>query len=273
MPTPVSDSTVGELAALLVNDSDPETVALAVGLKATLYDTLCPAGIVNGKVAPSRTNCELLLASADTVTLAPLALMLMACVPVAPTLTSPKLTDEGVMLNFPAVVVVVPVPLSGTLNLGLFEELLVNDNEPETTPLAVGLKATLYDRLFPAGIVNGNVAPCKANCEALLLSADTVTLAPLALIVIGCVPVEPTFISPKFTDVGVMLNWPAAVVVAPVPLKGTVTLGPVTKSSPALAPEVCGAKVRFTVRLCPGFNVTGKVAPLTENSLPVIWNA
>lgn len=78
IPIPVRDSTVVELEALLVNDSDPETVPLALGLKATLNDEFWPAGIVNGRVAPLRTNCELLLASEDTVTLAPIALRVRA---------------------------------------------------------------------------------------------------------------------------------------------------------------------------------------------------
>jgi hypothetical protein len=78
VPIPLRDSTVFVLEALLVNDSDPETVPLAVGVKPTLNDELCPAGIVNGNETPFRTNWELLLASEDTVTLAPLALMVIA---------------------------------------------------------------------------------------------------------------------------------------------------------------------------------------------------
>jgi len=78
VPIPVRDSSICEVPALLVNDSDPETVPLAFGAKDTLYDLLCPAAIVNGKEAPFRTNWELLLASEDTVTLAPLALKVMA---------------------------------------------------------------------------------------------------------------------------------------------------------------------------------------------------
>jgi hypothetical protein len=78
VPIPVSDSTVVELEALLVNDSVPEDVPPAVGLKVTLKDELCPAGMLNGNVAPFGANCELLLASEDTVTLAPLALSVMA---------------------------------------------------------------------------------------------------------------------------------------------------------------------------------------------------
>jgi hypothetical protein len=101
---------------------------------------------------------------------------------VVPTVTSPKFSGAGATDNCPAVVVV-PVPLRGTL--GLLEALLVNDSDPETVPLPVGVKDTLYDLLCPAEIVNGKEAPIRTNWELLLVSADTVTLAPLALKVMG----------------------------------------------------------------------------------------
>src|ERR1700757_3145738 len=106
VPVPVRDSVTVAVAALLLNDSDPETVPVAVGVKPTLNDLLWPAGIVKGKETPLRTKCELLLASDDTVTEAPVALIVTACVSVEPTFTLPKLTLDGLMLNWPAVVVV-----------------------------------------------------------------------------------------------------------------------------------------------------------------------
>ena len=87
------------------------------------------------------------------------------------------------MVNCPDVVVVVPVPLRGMVSLKPFEALVVNDSAPETVPLLVGLKATLNDELCPAGIMNGKETPFRINCEPLVASADTVTLAPVALIV------------------------------------------------------------------------------------------
>jgi hypothetical protein len=223
--------------------------------------------MVNGKEAPFRTNCELLLESDDTVTLAPVALMVMASVPVAPTLTSPKFTDAGVMLNCPFVVVVVPVPLNGTLALVPFEALLVNDSDPETVPLPVGLNATLNDELFPAAMVNGRETPCRTNRELLLESADTVTFAPLALMVMGLLPVAPTLTLPKFTAPGVILNRPAAVVFVPVPVpvRGTSRFSLRTKRLPALVRDDGGTKVTVTVVLCPACKVMGNAGPLTEN--------
>lgn len=157
--------------------------------------------------------------------------------------------------------------------MGPLEALLVNDSAPETAPLVVGLKATWNDELCPAGIVNGKEAPVGTNCDPLAASADTVTLAPVALIVSACVAVEPTLTLPKLSDAGVTVSCPLAVAVVPTPLRGTFTLGPLTKRSPPVVPADCGAKVTFTVTLCPPFKVIGNVGPLTENSLPVIWKA
>lgn len=180
-------------------------------------------------------------------------------------MTSPKFNDAGAIVNCPDAVFVVPVPLRGTFRSGPLEALLVNDSAPETVPLLVGLKATLNDELCPAGIVNGKEAPVRTNCELLVVSADTVTLALVALTVRAWVPVEPTFTLPKLTNAGVTLSCPnAGGGVVPVPLRGTFTLGPVTKRSPPLVPADCGAKVRFTVTLCPPFKVMGNAGPLTE---------
>ena len=63
------------MVALLASEREPDSVPLLFGVKATLKDTLWPAAIVNGKLAPFRTNCELLLLADDTVTAAPEALM------------------------------------------------------------------------------------------------------------------------------------------------------------------------------------------------------
>jgi 1-acyl-sn-glycerol-3-phosphate acyltransferase len=79
---------------------------------------------------------------------------------------------------------------------------------------------------------------------------------------------------PKFTDAGVMVSCPTAGGgVVPMPLRGTFTLGPVTKRSPPLVPAACGANVRFTVTLCPPLKLIGSAGPLSENPLPVIWKA
>ena len=49
--------------ALLANESDPAWPPEFCGVNATLNDRLWPAVMVNGNEAPSRMNCELLLAA------------------------------------------------------------------------------------------------------------------------------------------------------------------------------------------------------------------
>jgi hypothetical protein len=60
---------------------------------------LCPVAIVNGKEAPFKTNCELLLLAEDTVTVAPTALIVIGSVCVVPTGTLPKLSGAGAMVS------------------------------------------------------------------------------------------------------------------------------------------------------------------------------
>jgi hypothetical protein len=169
VPIPVRDAVVGE-AALLLNVSEPVTVPLAFGVKETLYRTLCPAEIVNGKEAPSRTNWELLLASEETVTLAPLALNVMACVLVVPTVTSPKFTGAGATESFPAVVIV-PIPLSGTSRLGPETKML-----PPLVPADRGAKVECSVMLCPPFRVIGSTGPVTENPLPVIWKADIVTL-------------------------------------------------------------------------------------------------
>jgi hypothetical protein len=96
-------------------------------------------------------------------------------------LTFPKFRDAGAIVNCPAAAVV-PVPLRGTLRFGPFEALLVNDSNPETAPLLVGVNAAVKEELCPAAMVNGKETPVRTNCELLLASADSVTLPPVAVI-------------------------------------------------------------------------------------------
>ena len=73
---------------------------------------------------------------------------------------------------------------------------------------------------------------------------------------------------PKFTAPGVILNCPAVVVV-PVPVRGTSRFTLETKSLPPLVPADVGAKVTVTVVLCPACKVMGNAGLLTENPPPV----
>lgn len=116
----------------------------------------------------------------------------------------------------------------------------------------------------------GKEAPAIANCALLRAAEDIVTLPPIALRVDDCVVELPTFTLPKLSAVGAMVNCPT---VEPVPVSGTFKLMPVTKTFPPAAPVACGVKVTFSVILCPARSDRGRVGPLTEKLVPVIWNA
>jgi hypothetical protein len=87
--------------------------------------------------------------------------------------------------------VTVPTPVRDSLSCES-EAVLENDRDPDTVPLPCGVKATPNDMLCPAAIVKGNEAPVKTYWELLLEAEETVTLAPVALTVIGKVSVVPT---------------------------------------------------------------------------------
>lgn len=75
------------------------SVALAapavVGLKVTVKETLCPAGIVTGNVSPPTVNTELFVLAPVTVTLAPLAVSIPDELPLLPTSTLPRFMVVG----------------------------------------------------------------------------------------------------------------------------------------------------------------------------------
>jgi hypothetical protein len=81
----------------------------------------------------------------------------------------------------------------------------------------------------------------------LLLSDDTVTAPPEALMVIDWVAVVPTGTLPKFTDEGATVSWAEAGAV-PVPENGTFRRPP-TKTLPPVRLADCGANVILNVVL------------------------
>jgi hypothetical protein len=67
------------------------------------------------------------------------------------------------------------------------EFVVKNEIFADAVPLAVGAKVTVNGRLWPAGIVVGNVTPLTVKAELLELADDSVTLPPLALTLPFCV--------------------------------------------------------------------------------------
>jgi len=79
-PTPLSASDDGVvLEALLLNDSDPDTVPVTDGEKLTLKFCVCPGASVTGKVMPLKPNPAPVSVSLVTVTLPPAAVRVPDC--------------------------------------------------------------------------------------------------------------------------------------------------------------------------------------------------
>ena len=111
----------------------------------------------------------MLLASEDTVTPELVALIVIGCVCVVPTATSPKLTRDGVIVNCPEVVCV-PVPLKGTFRVA---------PDTRTLPLLViadcGVKVRLNVTLCPPFKLRGKVGPLTEKPLPVVVSAESVT--------------------------------------------------------------------------------------------------
>jgi len=139
-------------------------------------------------------------------------------------------------------------------------------------PDAWGLKVTVKEALWPAGMVTGSERPPRLNAELLELAAVTVTFVPLAVRLPDAVPPVPTTTLPKPRVVGVTVSCPAAAV--PVPDSGIVSVGlvafEVTVTLPLALAADCGVNVTLKVALCPAVSVTGAVIPLAVNPVPLI---
>lgn len=161
----------------------------------------------------------------------------------------------------------VPVPERGSD--AVFVALLWNERVPDAVPLFFGVNVTFRDTSFPTGTVSGRSTPGTANCELLLDNEEMVTLAPVAFNPNVSESVIPTATLPKLSVVGAKVNsgWVDAV---PVPVSGTVNDGPETKALPLASPAACGVKVAVNFKVFPAARVKGKLAPLTENALPVV---
>jgi hypothetical protein len=165
----------------------------------------------------------------------------------------------------------VPVPLSvSTVVEGC--ALLVNVSVPLAAPVVRGLKVTVNEVLWPAGIVTGKERPPMLNTELLELAAVIVTFAPLAVKLPEALPLVPTTTLPRFKVVGLTVSCPTAAL--PVPESGIVRLGleafEVTVTLPLALPAEAGVNMTVKLALWPDVRVTGVEMPLKLNPVPLI---
>ena len=116
VPVPVMVSTVVEDWALLVKEIAAVAAPVAFGLNVTVNAVLFPAWMVTGSDSPPTVNAELLLVTAVTVTLDPLAVSVPDAVPLSSTTTLPSARVAGLTPSVPAVADV-PIPESGSVTV------------------------------------------------------------------------------------------------------------------------------------------------------------
>ena len=90
-------------------------------------------------------------------------------------------------------------------------------------PVVTGLKVTVKETLWPAGMVTGSDSPPTLNTELFVFAPVTVTLAPVAVSSPDELPLVPTTTLPRSMVVGLTASCPTAAV--PVPDKGIVRVG------------------------------------------------
>ena len=148
---------MGEPVALLVNPALPEAAPEAFGVNLIVTGTLCPAGMVTGRLSPSRVNSELDDPSDEMVTLAFEAVSVACRLVLDPTVTLPKFSVAGVTPSTgTALPLGTPVPVR---SIESEESLAVlwSVMTPVVDPPAVGLKMTGNSTLFPGWIWIGRV--------------------------------------------------------------------------------------------------------------------
>ena len=159
-PVPLAASAVGELVALLANEIFAEAVPAPCGAKVTVNATLCPAGIVTGRLIPFKVKSELLELPEFTVTLDPDALRVPLRVCVVPIVTFPKLMALGETASDPAADA--PVPDSATPRLG-FDPFDATVTVPLKLPLVAGANVIDAATLCPGANVAGREIPLMLN--------------------------------------------------------------------------------------------------------------
>lgn len=163
-----------------------------------------------------------------------------------------------------------PIPARDSVAVELDEDV-AKFNTAATDPLVCGEKMTLNGTVCPAAIVSGRLNPLKANSELLLVTAETVRLPPLAVMLLDKVALFPTVTLPKFKLPGATPSCPRDV---PVPESATATFDRQyfedTEKLPVVDPAVSGANARVRVTLCLGERVIGRANPIALKPLPVM---
>ena len=141
---------------------------------------------------------------------------LIVCVASLPTVTLPKLTEEGVMFRADAL----PEPVQSAV-IGVLDTSLVTEIAPDSLEVEAGLNVAVRFALFPACSVAGIVKPEIVMPLPDVVSFEIVAEAePLLVSVTVCDAVVPSATLPKFICVGEIATDPEM----PCPFRGIVVV-------------------------------------------------
>lgn len=163
----------GELAAVLVTETPPLKVPVAVGANVTLNADDWPAAKVTGTARPLTLKLVPAKVSFDTLMDAfPVFVRVTACLLLAPGETLPKATAEGFADKLR--LCEMPVPATGTLT-GV--ELLPMLTVPAAFPATAGEKRTVRAMELPGVTVTGSAEPLILNPVPVTVVCETIKLA------------------------------------------------------------------------------------------------
>jgi len=268
-PDPESEMARGELVALLATVTLPEKLPEVVGAKVMLKDVDCPAARVRGSAKPVALNPAALMLICETDTLElPVFASVTLCVPLAPAVMLPKLSEEGDAVSW--VMGDTPVPASGTTN-GELSVLFTSVRFPEKLLADAGVKLTVKVAEPPGTTESGTVSPEKLKPVPTSGAWVTLRFAVPGLVMTSVwVLVTPTVTLPKLTLAGITEICGCT----PLPLSeivvGELVALLIKLRLPVALPAVAGAKLTLSEKLWPAARVTAPVKPLTVNPAPVM---
>jgi hypothetical protein len=271
-PEPVNATVIAESEALLLNAMLPLAAPAAVGENSAVKVAVPPAARVSGTGAPAMEKPTPVVMACETVVDAvPEFLRMIVALPVAPTLTLPKLTDEGVAASAPCT----PIPDRLRVALGSDEPTVPETwTEPDDEPDAVGANVTVNFVLADGAKTIGRFKPVTSNSVPTCVMPETVmdSVPELVSVTVSLV-LLPTATSPKVSVDGLVVNFavlPPEPDVA-VPISGRISgrLPASTKRTvPEKVPAEGGSNVTLKFLLAPAGIEVGTDKPLIPKPVP-----
>jgi hypothetical protein len=217
-----------------------------------------------------------LIAAEWTVTAAvPVDVSVTGSVDVAPIARLPKLKLAGLTVSC-GVLAFVPVPLKFTDTRVCLAALLRMTSVPASALAVVGANFTLSVTVCRGFSVTGNVAPDTLKLEPPPTAAESIVTGPVPVEVSvnGSVALDPIVTLPKLRFAWLTVSCGLAAA-TPVLVRLTVVVALADElllivNVPVIAPATVGAACTWSVAVCFGLSVSGKIAPETVNPVPLI---